>query len=36
VAEYTIGNRFRVENIGIGMANIRAGAGADRHNRATH
>lgn len=26
----------RVENIGIGMANIRAGAGGDRHNRATY
>ena len=26
----------RVENIGIGMANIRAGAGGDRHSRATY
>lgn len=25
-----------VEGIGIGMANIRAGAGGDRHNRATY
>lgn len=36
IAQQRIDLERRVENIGIGMANIRAGAGGDRNNRATY
>lgn len=36
IARETINLERRVENIGIGMANVRAGAGGDRNNRATY
>lgn len=36
IAERNLNLERRVENISIGMANIRAGAGGDRHGRATY
>lgn len=36
IAQQTLNLERRVENISIGMANIRAGAGGDRNNRATY
>lgn len=36
IAAQNIDLERRVENIGIGMANIRAGAGGDRHGRAAY